>query len=667
MTRRNRSKKHSNVNCAWMLGLRRGLVRAGALGPRSCTRGATLLHSASSTLKVDQDDEFDAMGSDDLRNDWLGAHTTEFPHENQSFEVPRTPTEVLLSTEMDRAETPIEIGWYDDDNLDDDPFWNDFQFSDDIQEDDSVFLTTTSGVYNPESMMRGPSPPLLNEQNDTYIDENINELHILDFADEDSDGDEDGGAAFQKELRGGVAPRGRSAQRNQPRRHNAKDDLLKGWGGPDTERFVEDWGTEDIRLRTEGSRRLDNTEISAEDKDAEEFADLDRYTMSLGQYGSHFVSAYRETNNRINNMEAYSKSFEKLEAWNEEHKGHSVNAGTELAEGETPEQLFAPDAPIDNMQMQSEFIYRFQNLRGTSENQAEYRQLKQKYPELSMLDIEGLDPEDALTQMRFQMRNAVYLPDQDTQQGLDYDKSPPDPRAIDVGASRKVNRELEIDNDNTDYIFSPLESQFLFTKVKTFNHHKTTPQGRRESTAVLYVAGNGKGCGAYGYGRGRSEDEATTDAFRDIFRNLLYIPLTPDRNLWSMVEGKARSSHVQIHSTIGRMDNKGSMLITLILELLGIRGATAQTYGSKNLLMLVRATFAALGSATCMVENSLARRKPVLPSNFYSKSAFVLPNNLNRVYDPHMLKEGGHEGNQDGNAILYNLDRIQHLQDKFSN
>jgi hypothetical protein len=124
------------------------------------------------------------------------------------------------------------------------------------------------------------------------------------------------------------------------------------------------------------------------------------------------------------------------------------------------------------------------------------------------------------------------------------------------------------------------------------------------------------------------------------------------------LHAKDRKANIEIKSTIGRKDNKGGVLFVVMLELLGIRGATVKRYGSRNITSQIRAFFKALsltGDIPAFSQNALV---PVIPSPFYSNSAFVEPRNLRKVHDHAELIDNGFGYHPESVLVKNNLDRL---------
>jgi ribosomal protein S5 len=258
---------------------------------------------------------------------------------------------------------------------------------------------------------------------------------------------------------------------------------------------------------------------------------------------------------------------------------------------------------------------------------------------------------------------AIYDSDDDDEDELGFTKPVPGSAyhkmkaQLDSKGDREAAENLD-DEEQADAEEYNLDF-FNTIHIKSNSVTKITSQGRVDGYAELVVAGNGRGCGAYGYGRGKTADEALDNAYTDVSKNLLFIPLTPDRNLWTNhLHAKDRKANIEIKSTIGKKDNKGGVLFVVMLELLGIRGATVKRYGSRNITSQIRAFFKALsltGDIPAFSQNALV---PVIPSPFYSNSAFVEPRNLRKVHDHAELIDNGFGYHPESVLVKNNLDRL---------
>jgi ribosomal protein S5 len=230
---------------------------------------------------------------------------------------------------------------------------------------------------------------------------------------------------------------------------------------------------------------------------------------------------------------------------------------------------------------------------------------------------------------------------------------------VDPADAERAKREREDESKVFDKDEAATLDFFRVLHIKTGNSTKIVAQGRVDTFSELIVAGNGKGMGAFGYGRGRTADEAMENAYKDVYKNLLYIPLTADRNLWSSeISAKDHRAYVEIKSTIGARDNKGSVLFTMILDLLGIQGASIKKWGSRNIKSQIRALFRALASTGDAKTWATMSRVPVLPPRFFSGAAYVEPRNLRKVHDDYELVEGGFGYHQEARLIQNNMKRL---------
>lgn len=244
------------------------------------------------------------------------------------------------------------------------------------------------------------------------------------------------------------------------------------------------------------------------------------------------------------------------------------------------------------------------------------------------------------------------------------DNIPNDPYAVSGLAEERIGelpKTLEVKipkyTPNTD-AEEQLEG-FRVIHVKSFLRNKIVAQGRVETHGALIIGGNGKGVGGFGYGRGRSPVEAMEDAKKDLLKNLMYVPLSADRNLWGPLQARDKGSSIDIRTTIGKLDMKGPLMETLALNLIGIRGFNVKTLTNGNPMRRIRALFKALSEAPNPMEWAEMRGKAVLPPLFFSSRAHVEPKDLNRVIDPAVIVEGGFGRKQEADLILKNLDRLK--------
>eukprot|EP00475_Leptophrys_vorax_P029336 TRINITY_DN4296_c0_g1_i1.p1 TRINITY_DN4296_c0_g1~~TRINITY_DN4296_c0_g1_i1.p1 ORF type:complete len:681 (-),score=163.28 TRINITY_DN4296_c0_g1_i1:1045-3087(-) len=244
-----------------------------------------------------------------------------------------------------------------------------------------------------------------------------------------------------------------------------------------------------------------------------------------------------------------------------------------------------------------------------------------------------------------------YLP---FKEGQEFDLEFDDPKA-----EARLKREIDDDSKIFDKGDVGTLDFFRVLHLRTGSSTKIVAQGRVDTFSELIVAGNGRGIGSFGYGRGRTQEEAMENAYKDVYKNLQFIPLSADRNLWSSkLFGKDHRAYVEIKSTIGAKDNKGGVLQTIILELLGIQGATIKKWGSRNIYSQIRALFKALGGTGDISTWTQYMRRPFLPPRFFSGAAYVEPRNLRKVYDEFELVNSGFGYHQEARLIQLNMKRL---------
>jgi len=117
---------------------------------------------------------------------------------------------------------------------------------------------------------------------------------------------------------------------------------------------------------------------------------------------------------------------------------------------------------------------------------------------------------------------------------------------LDIPSKPSIVEPQPSPQNSPDYILR----DFQFAHLRSYMHVNVKSQGRVQSFGELIIGGNGNGCAGYGYGKGRSSGEAMTHAKKDLAKNIQYIPLSPDRNLWTEVRGKDKSNRVIVRTTV---------------------------------------------------------------------------------------------------------------------
>ena len=151
------------------------------------------------------------------------------------------------------------------------------------------------------------------------------------------------------------------------------------------------------------------------------------------------------------------------------------------------------------------------------------------------------------------------------------------------------------------------EGELLDKLVSVNRVAKVVKGGRRFGFAALVVAGDGKGRVGYGHGKAREVPEAIRKATEAAKKNLIRVPLREGRTLHHDVTGRYGAGHVVLRSAPAGTGIIAGGPMRAVFETLGVLDVVAKSVGTSNPYNMVKATFAALGSA--MSPRSVAARR----------------------------------------------------------
>jgi len=134
-------------------------------------------------------------------------------------------------------------------------------------------------------------------------------------------------------------------------------------------------------------------------------------------------------------------------------------------------------------------------------------------------------------------------------------------------------------------------SDDLLEKLVTVNRTaKVVKGGRQFGFTALTVVGDGAGRVGFGYGKAREVPTAIAKAMQQARRNMVNVPLRND-TLHYAVQGRHGTTRVIVQPA---SDGTGVIAgggMRAVFECAGVRNVLAKSYGSRNPINVVRATF----------------------------------------------------------------------------
>ncbi|MFM7066905.1 MAG: 30S ribosomal protein S5 [Gammaproteobacteria bacterium] len=139
---------------------------------------------------------------------------------------------------------------------------------------------------------------------------------------------------------------------------------------------------------------------------------------------------------------------------------------------------------------------------------------------------------------------------------------------------------------------------------------KTVKGGRQFSFTALTVVGDGAGKVGFGYGKAREVPTAIAKAMQAARKNMVNVPLRED-SLHYAVKGRHGTTRVYMQPASGGTGVIAGGGMRAVFECAGVRNVLAKSYGSRNAINVVRATFDALKRVQSPNEIAAKRGKSV--------------------------------------------------------
>lgn len=139
---------------------------------------------------------------------------------------------------------------------------------------------------------------------------------------------------------------------------------------------------------------------------------------------------------------------------------------------------------------------------------------------------------------------------------------------------------------------------------------KTVKGGRQFSFTALTVVGDGAGRVGFGYGKAREVPTAIAKAMQAARKNMVNVPLRED-SLHYAVKGRHGTTRVYMQPASGGTGVIAGGGMRAVFECAGVRNVLAKSYGSRNAINVVRATFDALKRVQSPNEIAAKRGKSV--------------------------------------------------------
>lgn len=139
---------------------------------------------------------------------------------------------------------------------------------------------------------------------------------------------------------------------------------------------------------------------------------------------------------------------------------------------------------------------------------------------------------------------------------------------------------------------------------------KVVKGGRQFGFTALTVVGDGAGRVGFGYGKAREVPTAIAKAMQQARKNMLNVPLKAD-SIHYAVKGRHGTTRVYMQPASGGTGVIAGGGMRAVFECAGVRNVLAKSYGSRNPINVVRATFDALARIASPDDIAAKRGKSV--------------------------------------------------------
>jgi small subunit ribosomal protein S5 len=156
----------------------------------------------------------------------------------------------------------------------------------------------------------------------------------------------------------------------------------------------------------------------------------------------------------------------------------------------------------------------------------------------------------------------------------------------------------------------PATDDLLEKLVAVNRTAKVVKGGRQFGFTALTVVGDGAGRVGFGYGKAREVPTAIAKAMQQARRNMVNVALRND-TLHYAVKGRHGTTRVYMQPA---SDGTGVIAgggMRAVFECAGVRNVLAKSYGSRNPINVVRATFDALQNVASPAQIAAKRGKSV--------------------------------------------------------
>ena len=140
---------------------------------------------------------------------------------------------------------------------------------------------------------------------------------------------------------------------------------------------------------------------------------------------------------------------------------------------------------------------------------------------------------------------------------------------------------------------APAADEFVEKLVAVNRVAKVVKGGRQFGFTALTVVGDGNGRVGFGYGKAREVPVAIQKAMQQARKNLVNVSLS-NTTLHYAVTGKHGTSRVYMQPAAEGTGVIAGGSMRAVFECAGVRNVLAKSYGSRNPINVVRATFDAL-------------------------------------------------------------------------